>query len=128
MNALAPGSLLVLRQPSALVTAATAVMVASTTVLVWLVVRAIVRESGPCVRAKPQVGLVAAAALVALVLVGPRWPLRSWWTAGGVVAAVALAAPYVVWQQAHGWPQLTVAGNIAGSAEAAGSGSCRSSW
>jgi hypothetical protein len=100
----------------------------STTVLVWLVVRAIVRRSGPCVLAagvvagiggevKPQVGLVAAAALVALVVVGPRWPLRSWWTAGAVVAAVALAAPYVVWQQAHGWPQLTVAGNIAGSAE-----------
>jgi hypothetical protein len=33
------------------------------------------------------------------------------------VAAVALAAPYVVWQQQHGWPQLTVAHNIAGSAE-----------
>lgn len=28
-----------------------------------------------------------------------------------------LVAPYVIWQQQHGWPQLTVAGNIAGSQE-----------
>jgi hypothetical protein len=30
---------------------------------------------------------------------------------------VVLAAPYIIWQQQHGWPQLTVAGNIAGSQE-----------
>jgi hypothetical protein len=30
---------------------------------------------------------------------------------------VALAAPYVIWQQQHGWPQLTVANHIAGSQE-----------
>ena len=52
-----------------------------------------------------------------LLAVGPRAPLRTWWAAGGVLAAVALAAPYVIWQQQHGWPQLTVAHNIAGSAE-----------
>jgi len=28
-----------------------------------------------------------------------------------------LAAPYLIWQQQHGWPQLTVAGNIAGTQE-----------
>jgi hypothetical protein len=33
------------------------------------------------------------------------------------VAAISLAAPYLVWQQRHGWPQVTVAGNIGGSAE-----------
>jgi hypothetical protein len=100
----------------------------STTLFLWLVIRALTRESGPSLlaagvvvgigfEAKPQVGIVAAVAAVALVLVGPRWPLRSWWTAGGVLAAVLLAAPYLVWQQQHGWPQVTVAGNIAGSAE-----------
>ena len=73
--------------------------------------------TGVGVEAKPQVGLVAAVILVALAFVGPRWPLRSWWTAAGVAVAAALAAPYVVWQQQHGWPQLTVARNIAGSAE-----------
>jgi 4-amino-4-deoxy-L-arabinose transferase-like glycosyltransferase len=169
MNQLAPGSLVFLRLPSALVTAATAVLAAlvarevgggrraqviaagctaasgfalavghivstttfdllSTTLLVWLMVRAIVRESGACVlaagvvvgvgsEAKPQVGLVAAVVLATLLVVGPRWPLRSWWTAAGVGIAVALASPYVIWQAAHGWPQLTVAHNIAGSAE-----------
>ena len=31
--------------------------------------------------------------------------------------AAVLGAPYLIWQQRHGWPQLTVAGNIAGNAE-----------
>jgi hypothetical protein len=67
--------------------------------------------------AKPQIGIVACVAAVALLAVGPRWPFRSWWTAAGVASAIALAAPYLVWQQQHGWPQVTVAGNIGGSAE-----------
>lgn len=100
----------------------------STTALCWLMVRAIVRGSGVCVlaagvvvgvgcEAKPQVALVAVVVVAMLLVVGPRWPFRSWWTAGGVVAAALLIAPYAVWQQLHGWPQLTVASNIAGSAE-----------
>lgn len=169
MTRLAPGSLVVLRLPSALVTAATAVLAAqvsreigggrraqliaaactassgfalavghivstttfdllSTTLMLWLVIRAIGRENGAWVlaagvivglgfEAKPQVGVVAAALLVALVVLGPHWPFRSWWTVAGVAFAVILAAPYLIWQDAHGWPQLTVAHNIAGSAE-----------
>jgi len=100
----------------------------STTVFLWLVVRALVRRSGASLlaaglvvgigfEAKPQVGIVAVAAVAALAAVGPRWPLRSWWTAGGALAAVLLATPYLVWQQQHGWPQVTVARNIAGQAE-----------
>jgi len=169
MNALAPGSLFLLRLPSALVAAATNVVAAlvarelgggrraqviaaactavsgfalavghfvttttfdllSTTLFLWLVVRALVRHSGPPLlaagfvvgvgfEAKPQVGIVAVVVACVLAAVGPRWPFRSWWTAGGAVAAVAIAAPYLVWQQRHGWPQVTVAGNIGGSAE-----------
>jgi Dolichyl-phosphate-mannose-protein mannosyltransferase len=100
----------------------------STTVLGWLAVRAIVRDSGASllaagivagvgVEAKPQVGLVAAVMAATLLDVGPRAPLRSPWAVGGAIAAVVLAAPYVVWQAQHGRPQLTVAGNIAGSQE-----------
>jgi 4-amino-4-deoxy-L-arabinose transferase-like glycosyltransferase len=100
----------------------------STTILGWLAVRAVVRDSGPSVlaagvvvgigaEAKPQVGLVAAVMFVTLMLVGPRSAMRSWWGAGGAACALVLAAPYFVWQQQHGWPQLTVAGNIAGSQE-----------
>ena len=100
----------------------------STTAFGWLMVRAVVRGSGRCVlaagvvvgigcEAKPQVGLVAAVVVAMLLAVGPRSVLRSWWAAGGVAAAAVLAAPYVIWQQQHGWPQLTVAHNIAGSSE-----------
>jgi 4-amino-4-deoxy-L-arabinose transferase-like glycosyltransferase len=169
MHELAPGSLIVLRLPSALAAAATTVLAAlvarevggerraqviaaactassgfalavghfvttttfdllSTTTFVWLMVRAIVRGSGACVlaagvvvgvgcEAKPQVALVALVAVAVLLVVGPRWPFRSWWTAAGVAVAAMLIAPYAAWQQMHGWPQLTVASNIAGSAE-----------
>ncbi|MDQ6779266.1 MAG: glycosyltransferase family 39 protein [Actinomycetota bacterium] len=169
MNALAPGSLLLLRSPSALAAAATTILAAlisrevgagtraqiiaaactacsgfalavahlvstttfdmlSTSLLGWLAIRAVVRGSGASllaagvvvgvgVEAKPQVGLVAAVMVVTLLVVGPRSPPRSRWAAGGAIAAVLLAAPYVIWQQQHGWPQLTVAGNIAGSQE-----------
>jgi hypothetical protein len=169
MHSLAPGSLLVLRLPSALVGAATTVLSAlvareigggrraqtiaaactavsgfalaashftstttydmlSTTAFLWLVIRAVMQRSGWSLlaaglvvglgfEAKPQVGVVAVAVAAAIAAVGPRWPLRSWWTAAGVVAAVVLAAPYLVWQQRHGWPQVTVARNIGGSAE-----------
>ncbi len=100
----------------------------STTALGWLMIRAILRASGPSVlaagvvvgigsEAKPQVGLVAVVVVVVLLVVGPRSVLRSWWAAGGIAAAAVLALPYAIWQQQHGWPQLTVAGNVAGSAE-----------
>lgn len=100
----------------------------STTLLGWLAIRAVSRGSGPSmlaaglvvgvgIEAKPQVGLVGALMVAALLVIGPRRPLRSWWAAGGGLCAVALAAPYVIWQQQHGWPQITVAGNIAGSQE-----------
>jgi 4-amino-4-deoxy-L-arabinose transferase-like glycosyltransferase len=169
MNALAPGSLLVLRAPSALIAGGTTLLAGliarevggarpaqivaaactavsgfalavthlvstttpdmlSTTLLGWLAVRAVVRGGGPAllaagivvglgVEAKPQVGLVAAVMTAALLAIGPRAPLRSRWAIAGALAAVALAAPYLVWQQQHGWPQVTVAHNIAGSQE-----------
>jgi 4-amino-4-deoxy-L-arabinose transferase-like glycosyltransferase len=169
MNAIAPGSLLVLRAPSALAAAATTILAAliarevggcvraqiiaalctacsgfalavshlvstttfdmlSTTIFGWLAIRAVLRRSGTSVlaagvvvgigvEAKPQVGLVAVVMVAALFLVGPRAALRSRWAAAGALCAVVLAAPYVIWQQQHGWPQVTVAGNIAGSQE-----------
>jgi hypothetical protein len=100
----------------------------STTLLGWLAIRAVLRRSGPCVlaggvvvglgvEAKPQVGAVAAVMVAALLVLGPRAPPRGRWALGGAVCAVALAAPYLIWQQRHGWPQATVAGNIAGSQE-----------
>ncbi len=169
MHWIAPGSLLVLRLPSALAAAATTLLAAlvarevggsrraetiaaactasagfalavghfvttttfdllSTTAFLWLMIRAVRRGGGPSLlaagavvgigcQAKPQVAFVAVVVLGTLLVVGPRRVLWSWWTVGGAVLAVAIAAPYIVWQQVHGWPQLTVAGNIGGSAE-----------
>lgn len=101
----------------------------STTLLGWLAIRAVRRRSTPPLllagvvigigfEAKPQVGLVAAVMTVVFAVVGPHWPLtQRWWTIGAACAAGGLAAPYLMWQQLHGWPQLAVAHNIAGSAE-----------
>ena len=100
----------------------------STTLLGWLAIRAVIRQSGASIlaagvvvgvgiEAKPQVGLVAIVMAAALLAGGPRELLRSRWAAAGVLAAIALAAPYAIWQQSHGWPQLTVASHIAGSQE-----------
>jgi 4-amino-4-deoxy-L-arabinose transferase-like glycosyltransferase len=169
MNAIAPHSLLMLRLPSALVSAVTTVLAAviardvggsaraqvlaaaatacsgyalavghtvstatfdmlSTTLLLWCLVRAVSFGSrtplllggivvGLGTEAKPQVALVAVVALGVLAVVGPRWPFTTWQLWTGAVIAVAVAAPYVIWQEAHGWPQMTVAQNIAGDAE-----------
>ena len=169
MNAIAPGSLFLLRTPSALAAGATTLLAGlvarevgggrdaqliaaactavsgfslavahlvstttfdmlSTTVFGWLAVRATVRREGAplllaglvvgvgCL-AKPQVGLVAIAMVGAVALLGPRSLLRNRWAAAGALCALGLAAPYIVWQASHGWPQATVASNIAGSQE-----------
>ncbi|HTZ88080.1 MAG TPA: glycosyltransferase family 39 protein [Solirubrobacteraceae bacterium] len=169
MNWIAPGSLLMLRAPSALVAGATTVLAAlvtrevggrsdaqiiaalctavsgfglavahlvstttfdmlSTTALGLLVIRAVARNQasailyaglvvGVGVLAKPQVGLVALVMTGSLLALGPRAMLRTRWALGGACVAIALSAPYVIWQAQHGWPQATVASNIAGSQE-----------
>jgi Dolichyl-phosphate-mannose-protein mannosyltransferase len=102
--------------------------VLSTTVLCWLLVRAVVRGDrralvwaglvvGVGVEAKPQVLFVAVVLVAVLLLIGPAQPIRSVATVFGASLAAVLAAPYLIWQATHGWPQLTVASNIGGSAE-----------
>ena len=61
---------------------------------------------------KYLVVLPVGALLVALLIVGPREVLRSWWLLAGVALAGLAALPNVVWQFQHDWPQLTVAGGI----------------
>ncbi|MGH9274252.1 MAG: ArnT family glycosyltransferase [Acidimicrobiales bacterium] len=58
---------------------------------------------------KNLVPLLAVTVLVALV-VDRRWELlRSPWLLGGGVLALAIAAPNLLWQADHSWPQLDMA-------------------
>jgi hypothetical protein len=56
--------------------------------------------------------LLCAGWAVALLAVGPRAVLRSGWLAVGVVVALAVAAPSLVWQATHGWPLVSLASGI----------------
>ncbi|MFI5892077.1 glycosyltransferase family 39 protein [Actinoplanes sp. NPDC051513] len=58
-----------------------------------------------------------AAGLAVGVLLCRRWDVaRSPWAWAGVVIAAVLWAPNLIWQSVHGWPQLTMASQIAGYA------------
>src|SRR5947209_6986366 len=59
------------------------------------------------------VAFLAAAVLVSILIVGPRRRLLDPWLLVGVLIAGALWAPYLSWQSAHGWPQLTIARALA---------------
>lgn len=61
---------------------------------------------------------------VGVLISGPRRMFRSPWLWIGVVIAVALWTPYLVWQGQNGWPELTVSRDIA----TGGSGSSTPRW
>jgi hypothetical protein len=174
MNKIGPGSLYLLRLPSALAAAATVVVtgatardagggrgaqviaaavaavsaislatghfvttttfdVLATALLGWLIVRAVLLDDlrallwaglviGIAGEAKPQIVIVAIVTIVAVAVVGPRHLLRSHYLWIGAAIAAALVAPYLIWQAQHGWPQETVARNIAGTAESGRAG------
>jgi len=101
--------------------------VALTATTVWLLIRAVdsppefrVRRwllvgltVGLALQFKLLIATVLAASAVALLLVGPRMPLRGPgpWLAAALAAA--LAAPNLLWQAANDWPQLELSRAIA---------------
>ncbi len=98
------------------------------TLLSWLVVRAL-RDGGPvwlAVGAVAGVGLenklqpafLLAALLVGVMAVGPRTALATRWPWLGGVVALALWAPNLVWQVAHGFPMFAIAASIAAGGSA----------
>lgn len=56
---------------------------------------------------------LAVAVLLGLLVVGPRRLLVSPWLIAGVAVALAMWAPYLVWQAHHGWPEFAIARSIA---------------
>jgi hypothetical protein len=68
--------------------------------------------AGACVgvgmNAKWSVGVLAAALLAGFALTPSRALLRSRYLLAGAVIAAVLAAPDVIWQAQHGWPNLAV--------------------
>jgi 4-amino-4-deoxy-L-arabinose transferase-like glycosyltransferase len=76
----------------------------------WLVVGAL---AGLALENKMLVLFLLAALVAGTALTpGARHHLRSGWAFAGVGLAFVLWLPDLVWQAVHGWPQLSVAGNI----------------
>ncbi|MFE9692228.1 ArnT family glycosyltransferase [Micromonospora sp. NPDC005806] len=57
--------------------------------------------------------LLAVGLLVGVAVAGPRRLLRDRWVLAGAGVAALLAVPYLAWQAAHGFAQLSVASSIA---------------
>src|SRR5215469_3457850 len=92
--------------------------------IVWLVVRLLRTGNnrlwllvglvaGIGLLASDLVAFLMAGLVVGILVVGPRHVLRSPYLWIGGVVALALWAPYLAWQGAHGWPELAVSRSIA---------------
>jgi 4-amino-4-deoxy-L-arabinose transferase-like glycosyltransferase len=104
-------------------------------VVTWLVAR-IVRTgerrlwlpaglvAGLALLNKPLIAFLLVGLGVGLLLAGPRELLRGRFLGGGMVVALALWSPWILWQARHGWPQLDVSSAIA----AGGSASSQPRW
>ncbi|MGC5168405.1 glycosyltransferase family 39 protein [Luteimicrobium sp. DT211] len=76
----------------------------------WLVVGAV---AGVGLENKNTVAFLLGALLVGVAVVQPtRHHLRSPWLWAGGALALVLWLPNLLWQASHGWPQLTLAGDI----------------
>lgn len=62
---------------------------------------------------KPLPAFLAAGLVGGVLVAGPRRLLVSPWVWAGAAAALALWSPWLIWQSAHGWPQLDVSRSIA---------------
>lgn len=91
----------------------------------WLVIRLIrTRNSrlwlgiglvaGIGMQSKNLVVLLVLGLLGGLLLAGGRSLLRDRFLLFGVALGLAIAAPALLWQATHGWPQFTVAGELSG--------------
>jgi 4-amino-4-deoxy-L-arabinose transferase-like glycosyltransferase len=87
----------------------------------WLLVGLV---AGIALLNKPLIAFLVAGLGVGMLVAGPREPLRSPWPWGGLLLAVAISSPWLLWQANHHWPQLEVSSAIA----AGRSGSSQPRW
>jgi len=94
------------------------------TAVTWLVVRAVLAGDdrlwlvagavlGVGLLNKPLPAFLAAGLLAGVVVAGPRRLLRKPYVWAGAAVALVLWAPWILWQAAHGWPQIDVSRSIA---------------
>ncbi|HEY5015568.1 MAG TPA: glycosyltransferase family 39 protein [Streptosporangiaceae bacterium] len=67
---------------------------------------------GLAAEAKWNIGFLVAALAAGFAVTPARRLAASWWLVLGAALAVALAAPDLVWQAAHGWPAFGVFGGL----------------
>ncbi|MDX6569164.1 MAG: hypothetical protein QOH15_1742 [Gaiellales bacterium] len=87
----------------------------------WLAVGVV---AGIALLNKPLIAFLLVALAAGFLLAGPRVFLCEYRLWGGVVIALVLWSPWLVWQSMHGWPQLDVSSSIASG----GSGSSQPRW
>jgi 4-amino-4-deoxy-L-arabinose transferase-like glycosyltransferase len=75
----------------------------------WIAVGAVI---GLGMANKWLILLLVSGLAVGVLAFGPRNVLRTWWLAAGVLVALLLTAPVLLWQNANDWPMLTVASGI----------------
>jgi 4-amino-4-deoxy-L-arabinose transferase-like glycosyltransferase len=73
---------------------------------------------------KPLIAFLLAGLGMGLLIAGPRRALRSRWLWAGLLIAVVIWSPWLLWQGSHDWPQLKVSSSIANG----GSGSSQPRW
>ncbi len=71
----------------------------------WLAIGAV---AGVAMEAKWMIGVLLAGLAAGFALTPQRRLLRSWYLLAGALLFAALAAPDLIWQASHGWPNLGV--------------------
>jgi hypothetical protein len=102
---------------------------------IWLIIRilrtgddrlwlAVGVATGIGLFASDLIAFLLVSVVISLAITGPRQAFKSVWLYAGGAIAVALWTPYLIWQAAHGWPELAVAHSIA----TGGSGTSEPRW